>query len=157
MVVLVGIGDYAVSDQVDDIIKTYALGSCVAVTAYYPVTRVLGMVHIALPDSTITPEDKRSRPGYFADTGIDALLKTMCVDYNCNKAYLQLKLYGGAESVSPSDNFNVGKRNLEAIAGRLTGYNMRFDDSETGGTVSRTIEVPVSSGVARITYGRITI
>ncbi|MGE5415368.1 MAG: hypothetical protein ACM3UZ_01120, partial [Acidobacteriota bacterium] len=110
-----------------------------------------------LPDSNINPDERQVRPGYFADTGIDVLLKTMCVDFNCNKAFLQVRLYGGADSISPFDVFNVGKRNLEAITSRLTNYNLRFDAGETGGTQSRTIEVPVVSGVARTFYGRISI
>ena len=44
---IVGIGEYAISNRREDIIKTFALASCVAVTAYSPSKGVAGMVHIA--------------------------------------------------------------------------------------------------------------
>ncbi|MDH4225679.1 MAG: chemotaxis protein CheD, partial [Deltaproteobacteria bacterium] len=40
-------------------------------------TKTAGMVHIALPESEINPEKAKSMPGYFADTGVEALMEQM--------------------------------------------------------------------------------
>ncbi|GAB1483918.1 hypothetical protein MASR2M78_27350 [Treponema sp.] len=52
----VGIGEWAVSKSIDDVIKTYALGSCVAVIIYDAKAKVGGLIHVALPDSSIDAE-----------------------------------------------------------------------------------------------------
>ena len=44
----VGVGDMKVSSDPGDTIVTFALGSCLGVTIYDPVTRVGGMLHAML-------------------------------------------------------------------------------------------------------------
>ena len=73
----VGIGEWIVSSDPADIIKTYALGSCVAVLVYDSKVRVAGMIHVALPDSAVDPERAKSLPGYFADTGLPVMIEEM--------------------------------------------------------------------------------
>jgi len=58
MVKIIGIGEYAISSSEDDIIKTYALASCVGLVVYNPIAKIVGMVHIALPDSNINRDKK---------------------------------------------------------------------------------------------------
>ena len=48
-----GIGEYAFSDDSNEIIKTLSLGSCIGLTFYCPYKKVGCMVHIVLPDSII--------------------------------------------------------------------------------------------------------
>jgi len=74
---ILGVGEFGASKNPSDIVKTFALGSCVAVVLMCPRTRTVGMVHVALPESKINPEKVKTRPGYFADTGIPALLQKM--------------------------------------------------------------------------------
>ena len=81
--VILGVGEYGASRTPGDIVKTFALGSCVAVILMCPKTRTVGMVHVALPESKINPEKVKTRPGYFADTGIPALMKQMA-DMGCD-------------------------------------------------------------------------
>lgn len=66
----VGIGEWKVSNNPDDEIKTYALGSCVGVWAYDTINRAGGLIHIALPYSEINQKKAGLLPGYFADTGL---------------------------------------------------------------------------------------
>ena len=40
----------------EDVLITYALGSCVGVAIYDPVARVGGLLHYMLPESAIDPE-----------------------------------------------------------------------------------------------------
>ena len=61
----VGIGDMKFSRGEGRII-TYALGSCIGITFYDPVTRLGALLHIMLPAQF---EGKDSNPFKFADSG----------------------------------------------------------------------------------------
>ena len=74
-VVTLGIGEYGVVNKPGDIIKTHALGSCIAIIMLDPITRSIGMVHIALPESNVHKTRAEKLPGYFADTAVPALLR----------------------------------------------------------------------------------
>ena len=56
-----------------DGLSTHGLGSCIGLTLYDPVTKIGGMVHYMLPDSTKVSNN--SNKAKFADTGIEELLK----------------------------------------------------------------------------------
>ena len=56
---VVGVGDMIVSNNAASTLSTYALGSCVAIAAYDPVVKAGGLLHIMLPDSTISPAKAR--------------------------------------------------------------------------------------------------
>ena len=54
--IVLGIGGIGATNTKGSSLKTYALGSCIAVVILDPQTRTVGMVHVALPDSSIKPE-----------------------------------------------------------------------------------------------------
>ncbi|HRE80406.1 MAG TPA: chemotaxis protein CheD, partial [Opitutaceae bacterium] len=60
--VVIGVGDLAVSNNPQVTLSTYALGSCVGVIAFDPITRAGGILHIMLPDSLISPEKSAKQP-----------------------------------------------------------------------------------------------
>ena len=57
----IGIGHFKVSAKPGDEIKTYALGSCIAVVLYDKKAKIAGMIHIALPDSAVNAEKAKSK------------------------------------------------------------------------------------------------
>jgi len=145
--VILGVGEYGASRTPGDIVKTFALGSCVAVILMCPKTRTVGMVHVALPESKINPEKVKTRPGYFADTGIPALMKQMA-DMGCDprgRGFI-VKLAGGAKIMDPNNTFNIGKRNALAVKKILWKYALGPVAEDLGSTYSRTVSVSVSSG-----------
>ena len=83
----------------------YAIRSYYGVAAILldPRTRTVGMVHVALPESRINPAKVAERPGYFADTGIPALLKEMA-KLGCDPRGrgMVVKLAGGAKIMDPN-------------------------------------------------------
>lgn len=150
---IVNIGEHIVSDNIEDSIITYALGSCVAVTIYCPHKKVLGMAHCALPSSLINAEQSRRLPGYYVDTALDLLVKAFVEDYKCRRSDLVVRLFGGSRAMYGEDIFNVGQRNLEAAISILRAYQINFDMKETGGCASRTVQMEVDTGkVKLITY-----
>lgn len=148
---VLGIGDYGASKDGGSEIKTYALGSCVAVVLLDPRTRTVGMIHVALPDSAINPEKCKTKPGYFADTGLPKLLDAMVkCSGNSNSRGLVVKLIGGASIMDPNDTFNIGKRNVLAIKKILWAKGLGPTAEDVGGNYSRTVSVSVDSGEIKI-------
>lgn len=93
-VINVGIGEWAVSSELSDTLKTYALGSCVAVLIYDASRTIAGMIHIALPDSKVDAEKARALPGYFADTGLPVMIEEM-KKRGAVRGHVWVKLAGG--------------------------------------------------------------
>ena len=62
--VVIGIGEFAVSDRPGDVIITHALGSCIAVCIYDPLTCVAGMLHFLLPEARINPDRAKQQQGW---------------------------------------------------------------------------------------------
>lgn len=149
MELVVGMGEYKISDRESDIIKTFALASCVAVTAYSPMKRVAGMIHVVLP-SPLDKKDRKERPGYFAETGIPLLMDKMCRDYGCLKGELRIHIYGGADSAREDDVFNVGRRNIEAVTAVLSGMGLNVHMADLSGSESRSLAMEVETGIVKV-------
>ena len=145
---IVGIGDGIISNNIDEVIKTFALASCVAVCAYHPSKNIAGMAHIALP--TNRSEDKNSNPYYYADTAVPLLINNMCRRYNLSNNELDIKIFGGANSIRHDDVFNIGRSNIQAVRVALEKLELKCRMAETGGTISRTIEMSVSTGAIKV-------
>jgi len=62
-----------ISDREDDVLITYALGSCLGIAIYDPVARIGGLLHVMLPLSTIDPAKAAENPFMFVDTGVPRL------------------------------------------------------------------------------------
>lgn len=147
---IVGMGEYAISNNVNDILKTFALGSCVAITIYSPLNSIAGMAHIVLPSFERSKNSDNKRPCYYANTGVPFLINEMCSLYGCLKNELKIELYGGAKSLRSNDVFKIGQRNVETVKKMLAELNIVYNAKETGGTYSRTIQMDVVTGKTRM-------
>lgn len=145
--IILGVGDFGASNQSGEVVKTFALGSCVSVIMLDPKTRTIGMVHVALPDSSINKVKAHEKPGYFADTGIPALLQQM-TRFGCHKRGkgMVIKLCGGANVMDTNDTFKIGKRNALAIKKILWSFGMGPISEDLGGNFSRTVSISVETG-----------
>lgn len=135
----VGMADAAVCIS-PDAITTLGLGSCVGIVLYDPTTRIAGMVHIMLPDSTriLNNENKFK----FADTGIDALIRQM-TGMGAKRRALIAKIAGGAQMFTFSNNnemMRIGERNVEATKLKLQQLGISLTAEDTGANYGRTIE-----------------
>ncbi|MBW2096524.1 MAG: chemotaxis protein CheD [Deltaproteobacteria bacterium] len=146
-VLTLGVGGLGAANTPGTVIRTHALGSCVAVLLLDPKTRSVGMDHIALPDSKINDRKAQETPGYFADTGIPALLREMSrLGCNGNGKGMIVKLVGGAKIMDPNNTFNIGKRNVLAIKKVLWAHGMGVVAEDVGGNISRTVSLDVNTG-----------
>jgi chemotaxis protein CheD len=141
---VVGVSDCRVSNDPNERLITYALGSCIAVAIYDPIARVGGLLHYLLPDSKIDGDKAKANPYMFADTGIPALFHS-AYTLGASKKRLSVFIAGGAQ-VFASELFQVGKRNQLAMKKIMWRAGVLIEREEVGGDSSRTIYLGVDTG-----------
>ena len=139
--VVIGIGELHVTDDPKAIIKTYALGSCIAVILYDNDAHIGAMAHIALPDSKIRHPESTKSEGYYADTAIDSMLNQMKkLNPYHNPKKIDIYITGGSNMTMVGDNFfRIGERNVLAAKSALMSKRYRIKNEETGSDISRTV------------------
>ena len=147
----VGIGGILVSAGSDEI-RTYALGSCVAVVVWDPSLRVGGMIHAALPEARINPEKARDEPGYFVDTGLPVLFEELR-KLGSRPQTCWVKLVGGASILDEGNTFDIGQKNSLAVKQYLSDLGIILSAEDTGGKSSRTVVLSLSTGGLTISNG----
>jgi chemotaxis protein CheD len=151
---VIGIGEFAVSNRPGDVIVTHALGSCIAVCVFDPRAGVAGMLHFLLPESNINPERARQQPGVFADTGIPLLFEAAS-QYGLHKKRAIVTLVGGAEMTQqPGPSFATGRRNALAAKNVLWRAGVFVSGQEIGGTGARTLYLSVADGRMEVHNGQ---
>ncbi|EOS21797.1 chemotaxis protein CheD [Lachnospiraceae bacterium 3-1] len=145
----VGMADLNVC-KAPDMITTLGLGSCIGIAVYDPVTKVGGLAHIMLPDSTQMRNN--SNIAKFADTGIEELIKRVTAA-GANKRRLVAKIAGGAKMFQVSGLStvgNVGERNAQASRAKLKQLGIPLLAEDTGLNYGRTVELYPETGEFRI-------
>ena len=145
----VGIGEFSASSDTDSLIKTYALGSCVAVIIYDSENKVGGMIHIALPDSEINMEKAERHPSYFANTGLPLLFKKMN-ELGAKRKSSWIKMAGGASVIKSCESFDIGKRNVLSVRKILWNKKLGIKKEDVGGNHSRTVSLNIENGVVSL-------
>jgi len=143
--VIIGVGDMAVSNNAIVTLSTYALGSCVGVIVYDPISKAGGILHLMLPDSTISADKAAKQPAMFADTGLPMLFKAL-IGVRADRSRMRLFTAGGASVLNGADPFKIGERNSTAVDKYLkaNGYNVVGKD--LGGNVNRTVHLEIGTG-----------
>ena len=122
-----------------DRICTLGLGSCVGIAIRDPATKIGGLAHIMLPDST-TIRNNSNIPK-FADTGIEELVKQV-TRRGANRTRLVAKIAGGAQMFgfnSNSEMVRVGERNVQATKKKLAQLRIPILAEDTGKNFGRTV------------------
>jgi chemotaxis protein CheD len=141
-----------VSADRDDILVTYALGSCLGVAVYDPVTRVGGLLHAMLPDSSLDPRKAEAVPVMFLDTGVPMLFRE-CYRFGAKKERLLVKVAGGAsfKEDEEGDYFQIGKRNALKLKALLWKNGIMIHAHDLGGRHPRTMTLELATGVVTVT------
>jgi chemotaxis protein CheD len=143
--VVVGLAELAVSNNPSAVLTTYSLGSCIGVAIYDPVVRVGGLLHAMLPDSNLDTAKAQAHPGMFVDTGMATLLRAAC-QMRADKRLLRIYVVGGARIMDDQNLFNIGGRNVAALAECLRQENLRVNAEQVGGQVNRTVGLSIETG-----------
>ena len=142
----VGMADLNICKPPDNL-TTIGLGSCIGIALYDPSTKVTGLAHIMLPDSTAIRNN--SNIAKFADTGIQKLLDDM-IKAGANKARITAKIAGGAKmfeiSGSNTSSINIGEKNAAACRAKLKELGIRLVAEYCGLNYGRTVELYSEDG-----------
>lgn len=129
-----------------DAVTTLGLGSCVGIAIRDPVTKIGGLAHIMLPDSTQFTGSVNI-PKY-ADIGAKELVRII-VAAGGNRSRLVAKIAGGAQMFqfqSKNDMTAVGQRNVEAVKKVLAELKIPILADDTGLNFGRTVEFYPETG-----------
>lgn len=129
-----------------NVITTLGLGSCIGIALYDPVTRIGGLAHIMLPDSTKIRNN--ANIAKFADTGITELVNQM-VRAGASRQRMVAKIAGGArmfEVAGTNTIGNIGQKNAEASKQKLRELGIRLIAEDTGLNYGRTVELHCATG-----------
>ena len=145
----VGMADYKVGSAPATIIS-YGLGSCIGISIYDPQTKIGGLLHIMLPDSTQSRPSEN--PAKFADTGIPLMLADI-LQLGASRSRLVAKLAGGAQMfafANATDIMRVGARNAAAAKKILQDLRIPVLAEDTGGTYGRTVQIDLATGIYKV-------
>lgn len=130
--IVVGISDLNIGKG-SDVLVTYALGSCVGICIFDPMTKVGGLSHIMLPSSTLN-NPGAVNPMRFADTAIVMLIRKLEAA-GALRVRMKAKIAGGAQMFSAIGNSslaNIGARNVEAVKKVLAQERIPIIAEDTG-------------------------
>ncbi|TCL56567.1 chemotaxis protein CheD [Kineothrix alysoides] len=137
-IIKVGMADLKICVS-PDAVTTLGLGSCVGIAIRDPITKVGGLAHIMLPDSTQIKNN--SNVPKFADTGIVELIRQI-IAKGANQSRLVAKIAGGAQMFAfqnKSDMVRIGDRNVEATKKKLAELKIPVLAQDTGDSYGRTV------------------
>lgn len=149
-IIKVGMADLKTCKEPDSL-TTLGLGSCVGVALYDPVTKVSGLLHLMLPDSTQIKNNQNKAK--FADTGIVQLYEEM-KKKGASSSRIVAKIAGGAQmfayGAGNDDIISVGRKNVEATKKMLNMLNIRLLAEDTGLNYGRTIIFDSQTGNLKV-------
>jgi chemotaxis protein CheD len=152
----VGVSDAKFSRQSDDVLTTYALGSCIGVALFDPIVCIGGLLHFQLPTSTADTQRSQEKPLMFADTGLEWLMGQM-ERMGAQRRRFQVRLAGGAKMLNDGGLFDIGRRNHAAIRKLLFQHRMFITAEQVGGIQPRTMMLNIADGAVAIRSGNQTI
>ena len=142
--VQVGIAELVVRDG-EDTLKTYGLGSCLAIALHEERSSIGGLAHVMLPSGDAVA-NAEAKPGKYADTAIRALLRRM-VERGASYTDVEAKLVGGSDMFEfESFGDGVGQRNVAAARAELEKLGVPIVAEDVGGSHGRTVEFTPGTG-----------
>lgn len=141
----VKISDYQISQAPNKLI-TVGLGSCIGTIIYDERSKIGGLSHIMLPDSTPFSHKKPLKVEKFADLAIPQMVTE--IKKQVPNARLKAKIVGGANMFGFQTKVAataVGERNIEAVEAVLKELKIPIIAKEVGGDSGRTMIVDLTN------------
>ncbi len=150
--IVVGIADMKMATN-QEILITYALGSCVGIALYDSVTRIGALIHIMLP--SVMETDVKNTFKY-ADSAVIATIIRLN-GRGVPTSRLTAKIAGGAKMFAVDNGMigSIGSRNVDAVKTVLRKYGIPIHAEDTGLSLARTMSLDAKTGQVSIkAYGR---
>ena len=130
-------------------LKASAIGSCIGLTAYDPLSTTGGVAHIMLPGKS--PKTNKNEENKYTENAITNLLNELemlgASNYN-----LKICIVGGANVLKKENDF-VGLDVVNSIANYLKKKNLILLKSSLGGYERRSAKLILESGIVNYTIG----
>lgn len=147
--VTVGIAEMQVTNDREDVLVTYALGSCLGLATFDPVAGVAGLLHCMLPLSKLDPDKARLSPCMFVDTGVPELFEAS-YRLGARKERMIVKAAGCSQILDDQGHFKIGERNYTVLRKILWKNNVLLQHEDVGGGLSRTMYLDVATGAVSL-------
>lgn len=148
--VVVNMGDYKTA-RGETKLMTKDLGSCVGVALRDPHTGVGGLLHVMLPNHTMTGRQDFVAAKY-ADSGLDEMIDTLVLE-GAQRKRLVAKIAGAAHMFHCDEipeSRDISSRNLNAVIEKLDALGIPLLASDVGENFPRTVVFEPGSGSFRI-------
>jgi len=141
---IIPLGEYWISRLSGDQLITI-VGPCVAVTLYDPDRRIGGMVHVVMPDSSLSALTPSNPWSFFADTGVRFLYRKM-VENGASRLTLVAGVSGGASSGEHPSGIPIGEKNCAAVLSALEKIGIPVISMDIGGVSGRKVCLDLNTG-----------
>ena len=147
MKTVVGVSDLKVSSNIDEVIITYALGSCLGVAMYDPILKTGGLLHVMLPLAKADTQKAKVKPAMYVDSGLNLLLNEL-YNLGAKKKNIEISVAGGASmgKRDKEDYFKIGKRNFTVLRKLLWKNGFMITNKDVGGNKARTMSLYLADG-----------
>jgi chemotaxis protein CheD len=143
---IVGVADMRISSVAGDVLVTHALGSCLGVAVYDPVSVAGGLLHVMMPQASINPQKAQDNPFMFVDSAMPAFFHQLYAN-GLVKQRAKVFVAGGANVHNvDSDRFAIGKRNYAILRKVLWQNGVLIAAEDVGGSDPRTMYLELGSG-----------
>ena len=126
------------------ILKSSAIGSCIALAACDPLNNTAAMAHIMLPGRAPSNKSGNDKTKYAHDA-IDAMVDKMAQLGSTNDN-VKVAVLGGA-NVLQKDDDTICQANIESTLEYLSQKHLEVVATATGGTIRRNVWLEIDSGV----------
>jgi chemotaxis protein CheD len=144
----VNIGDVVVGQAEDEL--QAVLGSCVALVAWHPQTKLGVMGHVLIPTRPEHSAASAGLDGRYADECWQIMVQKLAV-FNLHPRDCRLRLIGGA-SVFNMQGMEIGIKNLAKLTGILEKQGLQADVSHSGHAGSRLLRFQVGEGLISVRH-----
>jgi len=132
----------------DGVLRSVALGSCIAVVAYDPKKKIGAIAHIMLPGSAPANNTRKNR---YASNAITEILTKMA-KAGSQKSDIEVCVVGAGNVLEKGDD-TICTSNIESVMQLLKDNNIPVRASVVGGTERKGAFLDVQSGSISYTQG----
>jgi chemotaxis protein CheD len=151
--IVVGISDCAFSNNSEEVLITFSLGSCIGVSLYDPVMRQGGLVHCLLPTVTMASKNEQLNSSAFVDLGVQNLMQNL-LDSGSKKKDLICKIAGCSAMFDfKNDHFKIGEKNHSVAKLILEKNGIKISGEYIGGKDSKTMWLEIKTGKTIVQIG----
>jgi chemotaxis protein CheD len=146
--------------ELEDVLVTVGLGSCVAIILHDPTVRVGGLAHVLLPSPALSRREENLAKS--AQTAVPLLLEQMA-RRGASPRRITARIAGGASmfaALSAPGTVNMGERNVVSTRNALMNHGIPLVAEDVGADYGRTVRFCVADGrvdISSVAHGSRTL